>query len=178
MPSFKMPNWSFYLCYLYCNLFFHYCICHSWMILILDFFLLHILYRCHCLVRFIKLCLRMKSIQYLSNIWTSSIKRIPGTISAPPSSLHYATFWSIYSLTSGLIYPMSPAKRAINPWIYNINFMQGNSMNNFFPLLKFSILTLDISCLRSLIIKITWTYERSSRTSAFFMRSKSKRMST
>ena len=45
----------------------------------------------------------------------SSMKRTPGTISALPSSLHSATFWSICSLTSGLISPMSPANRAMNP---------------------------------------------------------------
>ncbi len=39
------------------------------------------------------------------------------TISAFPSSLHSATFWSIWSLTSCLISPVSPEKRAKNPWL-------------------------------------------------------------
>lgn len=53
----------------------------------------------------------------MSSICTSSMKRTPGTISALPSSLHSATFWSIWSLTSGLISPMSPANKAKNPWV-------------------------------------------------------------
>ena len=41
-----------------------------------------------------------KEKHYMSSIWTSSIKRTPGTISAFPSSLHSDTFLSICYLTS------------------------------------------------------------------------------
>ena len=40
--------------------------------------------------------------------------------------------------------------------------MQGNCMNYFFSLLKFSLWALNISCLWPLVIKITWSCERSS----------------
>jgi hypothetical protein len=39
----------------------------------------------------------------ISSIWTSSIKRTPGTIYAFPYSLHSATFLSICYLTSWVI---------------------------------------------------------------------------
>mmetsp|Transcript_67398 Transcript_67398/g.158967 ORF Transcript_67398/g.158967 Transcript_67398/m.158967 type:complete len:227 (-) Transcript_67398:343-1023(-) len=51
----------------------------------------------------------------MSNMWTSSMKRTPGTISALPSSRHSATLWSICSRISALISPVSPAKRARKP---------------------------------------------------------------
>lgn len=44
------------------------------------------------------------------------MNRTPGTISALPSSLHSATFWSIWSRTSDLISPVSPLNRAKNPY--------------------------------------------------------------
>ena len=43
------------------------------------------------------------------------MNKTPGTISALPSSLHSATFVSICSLTSPLIYPTSPLNKAKNP---------------------------------------------------------------
>ncbi|KAH3672937.1 hypothetical protein WICPIJ_009990 [Wickerhamomyces pijperi] len=52
----------------------------------------------------------------MSNMCTSSMKRTPGTISALPSSFHSATLVLICSLTSDLISPVSPLKRARNPW--------------------------------------------------------------
>lgn len=52
----------------------------------------------------------------ISNIWTSSIKSTPGTISALPYSLHYETFLSICSLTSWVISPVAPENNAKNPW--------------------------------------------------------------
>ncbi len=52
----------------------------------------------------------------ISNIWTSSINKTPGTISAFPSSRHSATLSLICSRTSDLISPVSPENNARKPW--------------------------------------------------------------
>jgi hypothetical protein len=52
----------------------------------------------------------------ISNIWTSSINKTPGTISAFPSSRHSATLSFICSRTSDLISPVSPENNARKPW--------------------------------------------------------------
>jgi hypothetical protein len=52
----------------------------------------------------------------MSSIWTSSIKRTPGTIYDFPYSFHYYTFKSTCCLTYSGISPVSPEKRAKNPW--------------------------------------------------------------
>ena len=51
----------------------------------------------------------------MSSMCTSSMKSTPGTMVAFPSSRHSATFWSIWSRTSHLISPVSPANSARNP---------------------------------------------------------------
>ena len=53
----------------------------------------------------------------ISSMWTSSMNRTPGTISAFPSSRHSATFVSICSLTSAHISLVSPVKRARKPCV-------------------------------------------------------------
>lgn len=56
----------------------------------------------------------------MSSIWTSSIKSTPGITSALFSSCHSAIFWSIWSLTSYLISPVSPENKAMNPWAHEL----------------------------------------------------------
>ena len=51
----------------------------------------------------------------ISNIWTSSINKTPGTISDFPSSRHSATLSLICSRTSDLISPVSPENNARKP---------------------------------------------------------------
>jgi len=51
----------------------------------------------------------------ISNIWTSSMNKTPGTISALPYSLHSETFLSICYLTSCVISPVAPENNAKNP---------------------------------------------------------------
>ena len=56
----------------------------------------------------------------MSSIWTSSMNRTPGAISALPSSLQSDTLALIWSRTSGLISPVSPEKSAKNPCVLEL----------------------------------------------------------
>ena len=49
------------------------------------------------------------------SIWTSSMNKTPGTISAFPYYLHSATFLSICYLTYWVIYPVAPENNPKNP---------------------------------------------------------------
>ena len=51
----------------------------------------------------------------ISNMWTSSINKTPGTISALPYSLHSETFLSICYLTYWVISPVAPENKAKKP---------------------------------------------------------------
>lgn len=53
----------------------------------------------------------------ISSMWTSSMNRTPGMMSALPSSRHSATFVLIWSRTSCFISPVSPENKARKPCV-------------------------------------------------------------
>jgi hypothetical protein len=97
----------------------------------------------------------------MSSMWTSSMNKTPGTISALPSSRHSATFWSICSRRRGgggvseeahgqshfrlnlARITRKEREEALGAGVDDVHFVQGHDVDDLFALLELPLRALD-----------------------------------